>query len=297
MFRSIVAGSDGFDRGREAVAFAASLADAADAKLFLVAAYLTPPLPFPASHRQQSTQVDAAIRRVRDELAPRALTVTVDALSAAHALRHVAAREHADLIVVGSHDHAGHHRLLDPDHALQVLHAATTAVAVVPDGCTVSPRLQRIAVGFDGSPESRAALTLAADLARRADAELRVEHVVEQRRPSWASDAVGFDWMGWQTSRLADGRRLVEEAIAGLSGVRAEPEVASGDPARTLADAAMLADLLVLGSRRSRPLSRLALGSTSERVVRHAARPVLVLPWAAEKATGSASAAIALTTT
>jgi hypothetical protein len=37
-------------------------------------------------------------------------------------------------------------------------------------------------------------------------------------------------------------------------------------------------DLLVLGSRRWGPVKRLALGSTSERVIRHTACPVLVPP-------------------
>jgi nucleotide-binding universal stress UspA family protein len=296
MFHTIVAGCDGFDRGRVAVALAASLADAADAKLFVAAAYQTPPLPFPVGYREQSKQVDAAIRGVRDELAPRALTVAVDALSASHALRHVAAREHADLIVVGSRGR-GRHRGLDVNHALQVLHSAATAVAVVPDGCTVAPRLQRIAVGFDGSPESRAALALAADIARSTDAELCVETVVDQRRPSWAADAVGFDWTHWLRALLADGHRLVDEAIAGLPGVRTEARVVIGEPARTLADAAEFADLLVLGSRRWGPLARLALGSTSEAVVRRATRPALVLPRAAETTTGAAGAALAVTTT
>jgi nucleotide-binding universal stress UspA family protein len=297
MFPTIVAGCDGFDRGREAVAFASSLADAADAKLFLVAAYQTPPLPFPSSHREQSKQVDAAIRRVRDELAPRALTVAVDALSAPHALRHVAAREHADLIVVGSHSRGRHHRLLDVNHALQVLHAASTAVAVVPDGGTVAPRLQRIAVGFDGSPESRAALILAADLARTTGGELRVENVVDQRRPAWAADAVGFDSTRWLKTLLADGHRLVDEAIAELSDVRADARVVIGEPARTLADTAEFADVLVLGSRRWGPLARLALGSTSEAVVRRAARPVLVLPRATEASSAGTGAGLAVTTT
>jgi nucleotide-binding universal stress UspA family protein len=96
---------------------------------------------------------------------------------------------------------------------------------------------------------------------------------------------------------LAAGRRLVEETIADLSGVAAEPQVVIGEPARALADAAEFADLLVLGSRRWGPISRLALGSTSEAVVRRATGPVLVLPRAADAPAVNVAAPMALTAT
>jgi nucleotide-binding universal stress UspA family protein len=51
-----------------------------------------------------------------------------------------------------------------------------------------------------------------------------------------------------------------------------------GDPAGELILASEGLALLVLGSRRWGPVRRLALGSTSERVIRHAGCPVLVPP-------------------
>ena len=51
-----------------------------------------------------------------------------------------------------------------------------------------------------------------------------------------------------------------------------------GHPAEELIRADEGLDLLVLGSRRWGPVRRLALGSTSERVIRDAACPVLVPP-------------------
>jgi nucleotide-binding universal stress UspA family protein len=282
MLRTILAGCDGFERGREAVAFAATLARATGARLHVVAAHLEPPLPFPASSRERAEQIDRAIRRVRDELAPQATATAVHALSPAHALRHAAEREHADLIVVGSRRHGRLGRILEADHALQVLHSAPQSVAVVPDGVAVAARLERIVVGFDGSPEAAAALDLAADIARRAGAQLWLQAVVDDRQPGWSTTAAGFarpeDWTAWLEEGRIAARALVDRAVAELAGVDADGGVAVGNPARELAHIGASADLLVLGSRRWGPVSRVALGSTSEAVVRRAAGPVLVMP-------------------
>ena len=83
-------------------------------------------------------------------------------------------------------------RLVGADHALQVLHSAPESVAVVPDGTTVRPELGRVAVGLDESPEARAAVDLAADLARATGARLWL-HVVIDDRPT-ATYVQPFDW-------------------------------------------------------------------------------------------------------
>ena len=276
MFRSIIAGCDGFDRGREAAAFAATLADATGARLLLVAAFTEPPIPFPESFREQSAQVAEAIRRVRDELAPNAQTATVAALSPGHALRHTARREHADLIVVGSRPHRRLDRLVRADHALQVLHSAPESVAIVPGGTTVRPELTQIVVGLDASREARAAVDLAADVARAAGARLRLQVVVDDR-PT-ASYIQPPDWSARREERKAAGRALLERTIAALPDVDVDGSVDTGSPVDVLADTATWSDLLVLGSRRWGPVKRVALGSTAEAVVRCATGPVLVLP-------------------
>ena len=276
MFHTIIAGCDGFDRGREAAAFAAKLSEATGASLLLVAAFTEPPLPFPEPFREQAAQVERAIRAVRDELAPNAQTATVAALSPGHALRHTARREHADLIVVGSRRHGGVDRLVGADHALQVLHSAPESVAVVPDGTTVGPELGRIAVGLDESPEARAAVDLAVDLARATGARLWL-HVVIDDRPT-ATYVQPFDWPLRLEKRTTGGQDLLDRTLADLRDVDADGGVTTGSPVQVLADAATSTDLLILGSRRWGPVKRLALGSTAEAVVRRGAGPVLVLP-------------------
>lgn len=282
MFHTIIAGCDGYDRGLAAVRFASTLAEAIDARLVLAAAHVDPPVPFPTTFRERAAERDAAIRRVRDELAPTATTTTIATLSPAHALRHAAEIEHADLIVVGSRHRSRVGRIVEVDHALQVLHGAPSAVTVVPDGADVAPRLSRIAVGIDGSSESRAALALAVDLARRVDARLWLQVVVEDRLPAWSTTAPGFvppvDWSAWLEDRQQDARTLLEQSLAGIVDVPADGNVSVGHPARDLASVGSWSDLLIVGSRHWGVLGRLALGSTSEGVVRRAAGPVLVLP-------------------
>lgn len=132
MYRTIVAGCDGGHRGRGAVSLAQAIASATHARLLLVGVHHQPPLPFPSSYVDQRKDLEHQLRAVRDELAPEAIVQVAADISPAHALRHIARFEHADLIVVGSRHRRRLQRILDSDHALQVLHGARCAVAVAP---------------------------------------------------------------------------------------------------------------------------------------------------------------------
>jgi nucleotide-binding universal stress UspA family protein len=276
MLRTIIAGCDGFYRGREAVSFAASLADATDAGLLLVATFAQPPLPLPESLREHAKQIDRAIRRVRDELAPNARAAAVEALSPAHALRHMAHLENADLIVIGSRHHGRLERFVESDHALQVLHSAPQGVAVVPEGTTVGPQLRNIVVGLDGSREARAAVDTAVALARETGAHLRLLVVLDDRPP--ASYVQPFDWAERLGDRSAAAHAVLQRTLDDLEDVDVDGVVTRGSPSAELAAAAASSGLLVLGSRRWGPIRRVALGSTADAVVRRGTGPVLVLP-------------------
>ena len=282
MFRTIVAGCNGRERGRGAVSLAHAIATASGAKLLLIGVQHHPPLPFPTTYAGQHEDLERGLRAVRDELAPEAIIQVHAGMSPAHALRHVARYAGADLVVVGSRHRRRLQHIVESDHAMQVLHGARCAVAIAPDPLPPRPELRRIGVGIDATPESALALEIACDLARRTGARLRLLAV--------ADDGVG-GWVGYVPTPIDEqtlqeiveqreqaARTLIDDRLALCEGVDAEGAVVVGNPAGELILASEDLDLLVLGSRRWGPVKRLALGSTSEQVIRHTACPVLVPP-------------------
>ncbi|HXE46205.1 MAG TPA: universal stress protein [Conexibacter sp.] len=85
---------------------------------------------------------------------------------AARALRHAAQHEHVDLLVLGSTHRADAGTAGLGRRARQVLHDAGCPVAIAARGFAQEPgRPRRIVVVLDESPESQAALAMAAVLA------------------------------------------------------------------------------------------------------------------------------------
>jgi nucleotide-binding universal stress UspA family protein len=142
---------------------------------------------------------------------------------------------------------------------------------VVPAGYVAPGRIRVIEVGFDGSAESRAALALATELARRAESTLRIVAVGAP-----VSSEAPFD-------RPASRPHLEErlhEAVSELPAeLRALPMyVRGGAAAELLAKAEEGVDLVVLGSRTYGPVRSVLLGSVSAMVVERAPCPVVVTP-------------------
>ena len=280
MYRTIIAGCDGRDRGRGAVSLAHAIASATDARLLLVGVHHNPPLPFPDSYATLRDDLEHQLKAVRDELAPEAIIKVAADLSPAHALRRVASAEGADLIVVGSRHRRRLQRILDSDHALQVLHGARCAVAIAPDPFAPHRELRNIGVGIDSTPESLMALGMARELAKRTGARLQLKCVVDESAPWWMDGVLppAPPLQEVLNERLQAAHDLLDARLESCEGLTTEGDVVRGDPAGELILASEDLDLLVLGSRRWGPVRRLALGSTSERVIRHAGCPVLVPP-------------------
>jgi nucleotide-binding universal stress UspA family protein len=110
-------------------------------------------------------------------------------------------------------------------------------------------------------------------------ARLRVMRVVD---PPGAVDAI----LAIDPEGAAAARRLraqpwndVQQVVAELDPrAEAETVLLSGDAAEELVRASFSADLMVLGSRGYGTLRGVLLGSVSQRVVRGAACPVMVIP-------------------
>ena len=142
--------------------------------------------------------------------------------------------------------------------------------------------IQHILVAIDGSDHARRAALYAADLARQLGAKLTILVVV---RPPLSYvipmlDSVSITPSVPAPEQLAAAQTLIDALIADLGHGRAVPQTTLGaDAAETIGlEATRLgADLIVLGGRGLGTLDRFLLGSVSERVLRTADQPVLVV--------------------
>jgi len=144
-------------------------------------------------------------------------------------------------------------------------------------------KINRILVPVDYSPGSLQALKYAADLAKPLGAELLALAVVEPIL------FVVPDYAGAQSSTLAElineQRRAARAELARLErryakrGVRLRPLVLIGRPSTAINETAtrLKADLIIMATHGRTGVSRLLMGSVTERVVRTATCPVLTL--------------------
>ena len=280
VFNTIVVGVDGRQGGRDALDLAGRLAEAGGGDLVAVRV-------FPYHHRpaltgspaveaeRLATQValDSELAEMRISTAR---THVIGETSPARALHRIAERERADVLVVGSTHHGPVGRVLAGDVALGTLHGSPCPVAVAPTGMAnrhATP-LNRIGVGFDGTPESRQALALAVALAKSAPAHLELLCAVTAPIPLFAEAA--YADAGIVEHRVA-AEELISRTLAGLE-VDAVGEAVVGSPVEKLVELTHRVDLLVVGSRGWGPVRRILLGSTAASLIRAAACPVLVLP-------------------
>lgn len=217
---------------------------------------------FVAAEGERSRELLEAARSAVDVPASLAWTRSP---SVGRGLHELAERQGADLVVVGSRGRGLPGRAAVGDHTRDALNGAPCAVAVAPAGyASRTSTVRKIGVGYDGSPESKHALAVARELAPRLGATVS------------AFEAVTLPLDGGTVRALDQLVANAGQALAELGDI--EAHAAYGDPAEELALFGACVDLLVVGSRGYGPIGRLVHGSTSQRLVRSAPCPVLVLP-------------------
>jgi nucleotide-binding universal stress UspA family protein len=281
----IAVGVDGYAEGRDAAVLGATLAQATAAELMLVAVHPDPLVPMPAEMGWKALhkQAEALLRETRDAIAPHARIHVETDWSIPRALERVVAREHRDLLVVGSSRRGPEGRVRIGTRTRQLLCHCRCALAVAPRGLSEgpAPRLRRVGVGYDGGPEARAALSLAASIALAAGAKLLVRCVVDDTLPlvgwSTAQELAQAMWDEVLAPELQSRRVETQDAVK-ATGAEAEIEVLPGGPAKMLMELSEQVDLLVIGSRRWGAVARVLLGSTGEALMHDAACPIIVAP-------------------
>lgn len=311
MTRTIVVGYDGSDHGDDALALGRLLARIAEAELVVACAYPADPLGESAAGLEVArelredaeqrlgrarTWLDGAVARSGAANAADAALAdggtklqAIAGASPSHVLHVLAEELRAEAIVVGASHHGKGLRLLSGSTPEAVLDHAPCPVAVAPDGYRDSGggggdggnAALQVAVAFDGSPESRHALAVAAAWARRAGARLRLVTAVNSAAvgiyPPPPLDVAAYQELGDLARAEAQGR--IQEAIASLGGgVVAEGAVIEGDPVASLVEDSRREDLLFTGSGTKGAFRRVLLGSVSTHLLREATCPVVVVP-------------------
>lgn len=201
--------------------------------------------------------------------------------SPARVLQDLAEAEQAVLIALGSSRKGVLGRTLNGSIGISLMHGAPCAVAVAPQGYAdrEQHRLLKIAVGFDGHPESWAALETAIGLAGRCHGYLTVYAVADFPRYGYAAAYEVLSAEEVEAADAAEKHRLLELALSRApAGLSCEGQLLTGYPGEQLRAVSEDHDLLITGSRSYGPLRRTLLGSTSRKLILSSACPVLVVP-------------------
>lgn len=300
MLEHIVVGVDFSPESEVAVAQAMAVARCAGARLTLlhVGAIPDAPLGVPesmaataAAYTQVVKQHLAEDRNALDELRERLIGQGVEVSHAVYdgfadtGIVEAAKELAADMIVVGTHGRTGLKRFFLGSVAERVVRLAEVPVLVARPG-TREPAggFEKILVPTDFSDSAEQALEVAQALAAE-DATIHLLHAWQLPPMSTAyyapikaaEDLFADVRKSISASVDQTGEQLVERHIDG--GANRTFESVEGAPAHAIQEAiaAHQPDVVVLGSRGRRGVSRFLLGSVAENTVRHAPCSVVVV--------------------
>lgn len=172
-----------------------------------------------------------------------------------------AAEENASLILMSTHGRTGFPRFVFGSVTEKVLRASPVPVMVIPAFATIRPEGPRqILVPLESEETAASVVPLVTDVAREARARVLLFH----------TEAKG--------SRTSSFLRSAAASLAAV-GVEGAAQVVDGDPASRILEAAAesVADLLVMATHGRRGPSRWVFGSVTEKVLRAATSPLLVV--------------------
>jgi nucleotide-binding universal stress UspA family protein len=183
--------------------------------------------------------------------------------------------DEAEMVVVGSSGKGMLARGVLGSVSSSVVQHANCPVAVVRDEDPLMPDPQHapVLLGVDGSPASELATEIAFDEASRRGVDLIALH-------AWSDVPIlelpGLDW----EELLAEESRSFAERLAGwherYPEVTVQRMIVCDEPARQLVEKSESAQLVVVGSHGRGGLSRMMLGSVSNKVVHSVRMPVIV---------------------
>jgi nucleotide-binding universal stress UspA family protein len=283
MMRVLIA-ADGSSDARVAAQWLADFPLPDDASALVLSAVELPSsaLDIPTIAEFKRTLLDEA-RQAADELVPllkRRLT-SVESRAVAGDPRteilRVAEEWGADLIVLGARGLGAVATALLGSVSLAVARHAMCPVLVVRP--TPKP-LRTVAVAVDGSESAREAARFLSRFPLPSSVSVHLVGVVEPPPVPRTAPAAARTMLQEAVAVVVGERRRALDAALDAAAKSFEAPVRKlplGSPAETLERLSSDVDLIVLGARGLGVVKRLLLGSVSERVLRHAACPVLIV--------------------
>jgi nucleotide-binding universal stress UspA family protein len=299
-FESVLVPVDFSEPSRKAVTYGLTFAERLPAKLIL--AHIIPEssaltYAFPTETRKiEKDQYEKAIGAIDGLVPPEhaarvSLQKIVKVGRIEDELLAIAKDERVGLMVMGTHGRrmwtrwflgslTEHLLRRVPVPLLTVSHLETASHAV---GLV---ELKHVLYATDLSESAHIGLRFAVDLARSAGAQLTVMHVVDDLDRMLWGPALLTNLPGERAKLVEELRNRLEELIAAEKPPPGaiEPLVVEGKPFQKIVEVAETRnmDMIILNIQSKSMLDRALLGSTAERVLRHARIPVLSLPLPAE---------------
>jgi nucleotide-binding universal stress UspA family protein len=299
MIRSVLVPLDGSPFAEHALPLAVTIARQARAKLRLLTVHRPPPAPLAADDAKIYLEADLASRRaerlylrqqaerLRSEGLRSVLTAVLDPPVADAIAEYVRAND-VDLIVMTTHGRGALSRLWLGSVADRLVRTLTVPVLLIRpregEPVPVPSAGHQILLPLDGSHLGEAAVEPAAELARHLDLGLTLVTVVEP--PPLVPDGLTVYPVPWVDELLETRRKASEDYLEDVAdrlrarGFRIEVVVTVGagvtDTLLELARADEIA-LVAMSTHGRGGIQRLLLGSVTDKVVRAAVRPVLVV--------------------
>ncbi|ABP51046.1 MULTISPECIES: universal stress protein [Pyrobaculum] len=135
--------------------------------------------------------------------------------------------------------------------------------------------MEKIVVGYDGSPQAKRALEKAKSISEKFGSKIYVVHVIDTAVLS-LSDMFASPTVLVSLREKAE--QLIQEALS-IAGPGAEGKILEGDPAHEIVKFAkdVGASLIVVGARGLSTIRRILMGSVSSRVVQESPVDVLIV--------------------
>ena len=286
MYESIVVGYDESLSSKAALKEASRWVKVHGGKLFLIHAVFFDQEEFAVLPSQMETRFEfgtsvclAAKKNIQDEFG---LNGSVESMicegEPPEVIVDMAHGKKADLIALGTYGRKGLKRLLMGSVTSQVIMNSPCDVLVISKECgRCTGRYSSLLVPFDGSESSKKALVRACELSTLDGGEVTVLYVIpryEEMMDFFKTDAI-------TKSLFREAEKILEGAkkIAAGLGVQIKAVVQegrSGDKIVELADK-FNNDLIVMGTHGWSGVNKAIMGSTTERIIAYAARPVLIV--------------------